>query len=544
MTGNPAKTAKGKAPREKGADGTAEHSPRDLADLVRTLQANLAGLEMQNESLRRDITEHKQAEDAVIRARLEWERTFDSVSDLIAILDDGRRIVRINGAMARKLGRTAEECAGLACFEVMHSCGAPPVNCPHALTLQDGMEHTIEMCEERLGGDYSVTTSALKDADGRLLGVVHVARDITDSKRAEREREENAARLAWGQSAADMINAMKEGVALLDMDGTVVSVNPALANLTGLSRQDAVGRNIETILPILLDGDDLAKARRGLRDLRRGEVPEIPPLRLRRAGGREFIVDSSVSLIETPDRARRLVVLTLKDMTDLHVALRRMRTLTGRLAAAEDQTRWRIASYIHDTIVQNLALSKIRLGSLTKPLTDAALTAEIARIQQVRTLLDDAISECRTVMSDLTPALLYEMGLGPALEALARKLEEKYGMPVLFKDNAQEISLPPEHRGMLFESVRELIMNALKHAGPCDIRVTLSCRNGQFIIRVEDNGTGFDAVSGEAHRKSEDGFGLFSIRQRLYGLGGCLDIETTPGLGTKATIRIPMQELS
>ncbi len=181
---------------------------------------------------------------------------------------------------------------------------------------------------------------------------------------------------------------------------------------------------------------------------------------------------------------------------------------------------------------------------MTKPLTDAALTAELARIQQVRTLLDDAISECRTVMSDLTPALLYEMGLGPALEALARKLEEKYGMPVLFKDDAQEISLPPEHRGMLFESVRELIMNALKHAGPCDIRVTLSCRNGQFIIRVEDNGTGFDAVSGEAHRKSEDGFGLFSIRQRLYGLGGCLDIETTPGLGTKATISIPMQELS
>lgn len=546
MTGKPAKAAKAKAPRAKNADGPTGNTPCEMADLVRKLQEDLAGLQKQNDSLRRTQQERDRllAEAQTDRARREWELTFDCVSDLIAILDDQHRIVHINGAMARKLGRTPEECTGQACYEIMHSCGAPPGNCPHSLTLQDGMEHTIEMCEEHLGGDFSVTTSALKDADGRLLGVVHVARDITERKRAEREREEYAVRLAWGQSAADMINAMKEGVALLDMDGTVVSVNPALEHLTGLAREDVVGRNIETILPVLLDSADLAKARGGLRALRRGKLPEIPPLRLRRAGDKDYIVDSSVSLIVAPDRARQLVVLTLKDMTDLHGALRRLRTLAGRLAAAEDQNRWRIASHIHDTIVQNLALSKIRLGAMVKPLTNAALTKEIDKIQQIRTLLDDTINECRTVMSDLTPALLYEMGLGPALEALTRRLEEKHGTPVLFKDTAQEVSLPPALRGMLFASARELIMNALKHAGPCDIRVALSCRSGQFVICVEDNGSGFNATSREVQRESQDGFGLFSIRQHLYGLGGCLDLETAPGLGTKATICIPMQELS
>ena len=128
------------------------------------------------------------AEDAFTaesRAKQEWERTFDSVPDLIAILDDQHRVLRANRAMAAKLGCTPAECVGVTCYEVVHGCGAPPGDCPHAQTVRDGKEHVAEVHEERLGGDFLVTTTPLTDLNGKMIGAVHVARDITERKHRE-----------------------------------------------------------------------------------------------------------------------------------------------------------------------------------------------------------------------------------------------------------------------------------------------------------------------------------------------------------------------
>ena len=132
-----------------------------------------------------DITERKKSEEAILRAKEEWERTFDSVPDLIAIMDDRHRIVRANRAMAECLGVTPEECVGRHCYHSVHGADGPAGNCPHALTLADGREHAAEVHEDRLGGDFLVTTTPLLDERGEMIGTVHVAHDITERKRAE-----------------------------------------------------------------------------------------------------------------------------------------------------------------------------------------------------------------------------------------------------------------------------------------------------------------------------------------------------------------------
>lgn len=134
-----------------------------------------------------EITRRKRAEDTVRRARDEWEMTFDSVPDLIAILDDQHRITRVNRAMARRLGLNPEECIGRICYESVHGTDEPPPFCPHTLTLADGMEHVAEVHEEHLGGDFLVTTTPLPDTVEGMGRTVHVARDITDRKRTEQE---------------------------------------------------------------------------------------------------------------------------------------------------------------------------------------------------------------------------------------------------------------------------------------------------------------------------------------------------------------------
>jgi two-component system CheB/CheR fusion protein len=143
----------------------------------------------------RDITERKQAEAALLRAKEKWERTFDSVPDLIAIMDDQHRISRANKAMAQRLGMTPEQCVGQACYHGVHGTDQPPDFCPHILTLTDGREHAAELHADRLGGDFLVTTTPLLDENGRHIGAVHIARDITERKRAEEALRESEQRV-------------------------------------------------------------------------------------------------------------------------------------------------------------------------------------------------------------------------------------------------------------------------------------------------------------------------------------------------------------
>ena len=129
--------------------------------------------------------ERKQAEAQILRSRDEWVRTFDAVPDLIMILDNEHRIVRVNRAMADRLGCRPEDLVGLNCHKVVHTTEEPPDFCPHTSLLNDGRGHHIEVYEGRLGGDFLVSVSPLYNPEGRLTGSVHVARDITERKQAE-----------------------------------------------------------------------------------------------------------------------------------------------------------------------------------------------------------------------------------------------------------------------------------------------------------------------------------------------------------------------
>jgi PAS domain S-box-containing protein len=185
----------------------------------------------------RDITNRKRAEEELVRASREWERTFNAVPELIAILDNEYRMIRVNKAMADKLGMTAEEVVGETCYTYVHGTDRPPKFCPHTQLLADGQEHSAEVFEERLGADYLVTTSPLYDSDGHLMGSVHVAHDITERRRAEEER----VRLATA------IEQASDSVIIMDRDGTIRYVNPAFEALSGFTREETVGKGLHIL---------------------------------------------------------------------------------------------------------------------------------------------------------------------------------------------------------------------------------------------------------------------------------------------------------
>jgi PAS domain S-box-containing protein len=146
------------------------------------------------------VIARRQAEESsakLLLAKDEWERTFNSVPDLIAVMDSQHRITRVNKAMALRLGVTAEECIGQPCYLRVHGTDQPPAFCPHFMTLTDAQQHEVEVHEECLGGDFLVTTTPLLDEQGDMIGSIHVARDITERKQAEKALQESEERLRF-----------------------------------------------------------------------------------------------------------------------------------------------------------------------------------------------------------------------------------------------------------------------------------------------------------------------------------------------------------
>ncbi|MCE5265571.1 MAG: PAS domain S-box protein [Deltaproteobacteria bacterium] len=170
----------------KRAEDLLKESKAHLEELVAERTADLRRV---NEKLEQEIREKDRIREALIRAKNEWEQTFDAVPDLISIIDSGNRIVRLNKAMAAKMGLLPQQAVGLKCHTCIHGTDEPPSSCPHAQFLKDGKEHAAEVYVERWGGTYRISASPLHDAQGQPAGCVHVARDITESKRAEESLE-------------------------------------------------------------------------------------------------------------------------------------------------------------------------------------------------------------------------------------------------------------------------------------------------------------------------------------------------------------------
>ena len=137
------------------------------------------------QGIARDISDLKRTQEALIQAKEEWERTFDAVPDLIAIMDLNHHITKANRAMVTRLGAHMEQIIGSPCYTIVHHQDHSSQVCPYNLLLADGQEHSVEVYEENLGGFFIVTVSPLQDSAGKMVGVVHVARDISERKRAE-----------------------------------------------------------------------------------------------------------------------------------------------------------------------------------------------------------------------------------------------------------------------------------------------------------------------------------------------------------------------
>lgn len=217
-----------------------------------------------------------------------------------------------------------------------------------------------------------------------------------------------------------------------------------------------------------------------------------------------------------------------------------LRKMAAELLLTEERERRQIAVALHDSIGQILAFSSIELSNLLK----TAPREQTDRLNNVHRLVEQAISETRSLTCDLSPAVLYTFGLDAAMEQLAEQFSSEHSILCSFKTCIEPQTVSKEIQILLFRAVRELLVNIVKHAEARKTKITLSRVDYNIRIVVEDDGKGFDLFSINAVRGRSDGLGLFSIRERLTHLGGSIAINSHPGRGTRITLLAPLEPMN
>lgn len=499
-----------------------------------------------------DITDIKVTDNALRQSEERMRIVIDNCADSIYLKDHASRILMINPACCALVGKPAEQIIGKTDEEI---CEDPALG--RAIMENDrrimtsGTTEIVEEIVPGIGGSRTLlsTKTPYRDDTGQVIGLVGVTRDTTERKKAEaalrameREYFQLFERSAVGQSQADPAT------------GQLLKVNHAFAVLTGYSQAELCQMTVMDIT----HPDDRQHDAEVFGPVREGKADQWQiEKRFLRKDGSIIWVNVTGNIIRDDDGAARTIAV-IRDITkrrkaeeklqQLNADLERLvaertaeamalasqlRELASELTLTEQRERQSLAKVLHDNIQQMLVAAKLQTSILVNRQQDEDL-ATSARL--VRDLLDKTLSTSRTLTAELSPPILYDGGLGPGIQWLARNFFEKHRLKVdvLFDPSGEPVV--EDVRIFLFDAVREILFNVVKHSGVKEARVECSRGKDERVrATVSDSGKGFDLTLWQGVGKTE-GFGLFSIQQRIRHMGGELDIDSAPGRGTRITV--------
>ena len=493
------------------------------------------------------------AEDALRAGEKRLRTVLNSITDGYYALDSEWRFVEMNNVAESHFGHPAGELTGKEIWEVTGTPPDSPIYRQYGRAVRENLPLHFEAESQVNPGTWSELH--LYPRDG-LLDVYF--RDITKRKQAETVLQNTLQRFYL------MLAGMYSGVLLMTDEGEVEFVNQAFCDFYGLKEapMDLAGLAsrdfLERIRPAYLHPDE-AVAR--IREILQSGQP-VRGEEFAMQGGRTAMRDFIPLSVDGKSCGRLWIHFDITELKQAEEALREanelleqrvrertralqhlteqlegsrgdLRRLASELVMAEERERKRIAGVLHDDIAQILATVRMRLDLLGGLPSDQQET-----LKEAKALLLQSIQETRTLMTDIGNPLLFDMGLKAACESLAKRLMERHAVRIRCDIRDAYKHLNPDVKTILFQVIRELLNNVVKHSGAQNAHVTIDMDNGHFSMKVTDDGAGFDPQMLGAPTV-DGGFGLYSIRERLLAIGGSLRIESAPGTGTVVTAILP-----
>lgn len=339
----------------------------------------------------------------------------------------------------------------------------------------------------------------------------------------------------------EVFDALPAHVAVMDREGTILAVNQAwraFAQTDGVSRMHAVRVGANYF------------------DACRSEAARCPDARVVLSGLEQVVAGRSASFeweypctsrdqslwfllqaapLQGADRGLVVTVVNITRRRQAEQALaRRLRSLASQLTFSEARERQRIAAGLHDHLQQLLVACKLKLQHTRKEKPDPAV------IEQVASHLDEAVAYTRSLTRELSPPVLEKAGLSAAVAWLIQQTRERFDLDVRCEDDGRAKPLREVKRVLIYEAVRELLLNMAKHADARHGCVRLSREDDHIRVTVEDDGRGFDTATLGEPAGPQRGFGLFSIGERLRYFDGDLSIDSAPSRGTRIQLHVPL----
>ena len=375
----------------------------------------------------------------------------------------------------------------------------------------------------------------IKDNKEQIHRIIHQITDITECKEAQEQlaASETRFRGTFEQAAV--------GMAHLNRFGICQRVNQRLCRILGTSAETLMNRIMQDwIEPSDLDASPNEPLWRRLWQ------EDIPSYSLQKQlqcdNGENVWVQITISRVHTPEQETDYAMLVIQDIGQRKAHEQRvneyqqqLKALASEMTLAEERLKTQVATQLHDTVSQSLALSKLKLECLQQEVSDDEVFDSLTAVCET---LNEALQMSRTLTSQMSYPLLGVLGLEKAIEKwLEDEIAPNSPIQTHFTRDPEDNPLTEDLRLVLFRSVRELLNNTLKHARATEVRVAIEHREDRIVITVTDNGLGCEA---DKALGKGGGFGLLSIQEALERLGGSLRLTSHPGAGCQVTLHAPL----
>ena len=372
----------------------------------------------------------------------------------------------------------------------------------------------------------------IHDASGKIYRIVGIADDITKRKEAwDALGESEARKRAIMQAALD-------GIITIDHEGRMVELNSAAEKIFGQSQSKLIGENVLEVIPASFKPwfkNGLINCFAGVKGPIQGSRIEMPALR---TDGSHFFAEFTITQIRL--LGHPMFTLYIRDITKHKHAEAELRSLPQRIIKAQEDERSRIARELHDGINQMIASVKMRLRKVEEGLPDLKPAArEILR--RCDSLLVKVLEENRRIAHNLRPAELDQLGLTAACRSFCSDVQSRTSLKFQYRFIPFSQRLSPAIELNLFRIVQEAINNIEKYAQAKSVKLQIQFVKHSLVLKIQDDGNGFDAKNLKSEGKMLHGLGLTNMRERALSLGGTCEITSQLGVGTTIIVRVPVR---
>jgi len=487
-------------------------------------------------SIVRDINDRKRIELALQRSEAQMRAILDASIDRIRHVDRDLGIIWANKTTTLALDMPTESVIGQKCHKLFLDSDTPCEGCPTLKSLETGRVERAVICQSNMKGMegsryWDTYCVPLKNEADQIETLIQVARDITKQKVAMNTLQQRE------ETLAAILAASPAGIALVN-NRILNWANESEHRMLGYPEGSLTGKNVRELCP---NDEEYERVEEELFSKAKATGIGKAETRLIRKDGTLIYCYLQGSPLDPQDPSKGFIVAAM-DISERKQAQEHIYSLSHELMKAQESERQMISRELHDRVAQDLSTLKIDIDTLLD-IESQAFTNTRQKISELSKNLQQAIMAVRNLSYDLRPPSLDQLGPVQAIFQYCEDFAELTGLKVDYASAGMEgLRFDFDTEINLYRLVQEGLNNIRKHAGATHAVVRLVASHPHIILRIEDNGKGFEVKKRLASITSEIRMGLRSMQERVNLLGGKIKIQSRLGQGTKISIEVPYKE--